>query len=174
MSVYPIKTRSISLDHQGGTKSYHLHMIEAANGHCVVINRWGKTGAFGEVKVETFDSPVKANRAFDKKENEKTRKGYSQVGSTRETTAASADELVKAIGMAVFNKMGAAAVKPLDPSFDATGMREADPPQYDEETGRKLDTARRANLDEMMRQQKAAEEEAVKNAYAANDLYGRF
>jgi predicted DNA-binding WGR domain protein len=174
MSVYPIKTRSISLDHQGGTKSYHLHMIEAANGHCVVINRWGKTGAFGEVDIKTFDSPVKANRAFDKKENEKTRKGYSQVGSTRETTAADASELVKAVGMAVFNKMGAAAVKHLDPTFDTTGMREADPPQYDEETGRKLDTARRANLDELMRQQKAAEEAAVLEAYAANDLYGRF
>lgn len=174
MSIYPIKSRSISLDHRGGTKSYHLMIIEAANGKCVVINRWGKTGSFGEMKVETFDSPVAAQKAFDKKEREKGRNGYSQTGSTRDTEAADASELVKAIGMATFNKMGAAAVKHLDPNFDTTGMREADPPQYDEETGRKLDTARRANLDEMMRQQKAAEEAAVLEAYAANDLYGRF
>jgi predicted DNA-binding WGR domain protein len=174
MLVYPIKSRTISLDHQAGTKSYHLHLIEAANGHCVVINRWGKTGAFGEMKVETYDSPIAARKAIDKKENEKTRKGYRQVGAARETSAEDVSELVKAIGMAPFNKMGATAVEWLDPDFDTSGMREADGPQYDEETGRKLDTARKANIEEARAEARRREVETAQQAYAENELYGRF
>lgn len=176
MSVfpYPIKSRALSLDHRGGTKSYHLMLIQANNGKCVVINRWGKTGAFGEMKVKTFDSVPAAEKAFSKKEREKTGKGYSQTGASRETTAADGSELPRSIGLAVFNKMGAAAVKHLDPGFDTSGMREADNPQYDEETGRKIDTARKADLAELMAAQKAAEEETAKQAYADNPIFGRF
>jgi predicted DNA-binding WGR domain protein len=174
MSVYPIKMRTISLDHRGGTKSYHLMMIEAANGNCVVVNRWGKTGVFGEMKVETFDSPVKAQKAWDKKEREKTGKGYSQTGSTREAIASEQSELSRTIGLSTFNKMGASAVKHLDPSFDTTGMREADPAQYDEETGAKIDTSRKADLSNLIQEQKQREAENAARAYAENDLYGRF
>lgn len=174
MSVYPIKTRSISMDHRGGTKSYHLMIVEAANGHSVFISRWGKTGAFGEVKVETFDSPKKAQQAWDRKEREKVKNGYGQTAPARESRADKQDELIKAIGLTIFNKMGAKAVLHLDPTFDTTGMREADPPQYDEETGRKLDTARKADLEEAMKQQRLMEAAAAEEAYRNNPIYGRF
>ena len=174
MSIYPIKSRSVSLDHRGGTKSYHLVLIEAANGHCVVVNRWGKTGQFGEMKIEQFDSPVKAQKAWDKKEREKTGKGYSQTGSTRERVANELVELPRVVDAMTFNKMGASNVKWLDPAFDTTGMREADDPQYDEETGRKLDTARKADLSDLIAEQQRREAEAAAVAYNNNDLYGRF
>nr|AJW30269.1 hypothetical protein pLM21S1_p151 [Sinorhizobium sp. LM21] len=174
MSIYPIKSRTITLDHRGGTKSYHLVLIEAANGNCVVINRWGKTGAFGEMKVETFDSPIKAQKAWDKKEREKTGKGYAQKGGTRERSVAETSELPKIVDAMTFNKMGASAVKHLDPFFDTSGMREADDPQYDEETGAKLDTARKADLSDAIEAKRIADAEKAARAYDDNDLYGRF
>ncbi len=174
MSVYPITSKTISYNHQGGTKSYHLHLIQAANGNCVVINRWGKTGSVGEMKIATFDSPIKAQRAFDKKETEKGRNGYRQVGPARETSAKDASELVKAVGNVYFNKIGASAVRHLDPDFDTTGMRENDDPRWDEE-GRAIDSARRAQIDnELQEEMKRAEAQKVASAYASNDLYGRF
>lgn len=173
MSVYPITSRTITLNHQGGTKSYHLHLIQAASGNCVVINRWGKTGALGEMKIETFDSPIKAQRAFDRKETEKTRKGYRQDTPARETTAKDSSELVKAVGNVYFNKMGAAAVQHLDPGFDTTGMRQLDGPNWDED-GNKLDSARKVDPATIRAAQIAAEKEAAEKAYHANDLYGRF
>lgn len=173
MSVYPITSKTISYDHQGGTKSYHLHLIQAANGNCVVINRWGKTGAIGEMKIEMFDSPVKAQRAFDKKETEKTRKGYRQNGPAREATAKDASEIVKAVGNVYFNKMGATAVQHLDPAFDTSGMREVDSPQWDED-GNKLDSSRKVDPAAVRAAQLAAEKEAAEKAYSENDLYGRF
>lgn len=173
MSVYPITSKIVSLDHQGGTKSYHLHLIQAANGNCVVINRWGKTGSFGEMKVETFDSPVKAQRAFDKKETEKTRKGYRQTSSARETTAKDSSELVKAVGVTFFNKMGVAAVSHLDPGFDTSGMRQLDGPNWDED-GNKLDPTRKVDPAVIREAQLKAQQEAIEQAYQSNDLYGRF
>lgn len=174
MSVYPIKVHTISLDHRGGTKSYHLHMIQAANGNCVFIKRWGKTGVFGECKIETFDSPIKAQKAWDSKERAELNKGYSQTGPVVEKVARDQSELVAAIGRNTFNKLGPAAVKHLDPSFDTTGMREAEDPQYDEETGRKIDTSRKMDLAELMAEQKRQEEAERQRTYESNDLYGRF
>jgi predicted DNA-binding WGR domain protein len=174
MSVYPIKVHSISLDHRGGTKSYHLMMIEAANGNSVVVYRWGKTGVFGEIKIETFDSPIKARKGWEKKEREKTSNGYSQTGPAVEKVAADASELMAAIGRNMFAKLGASNVKHLDPSFDTSGMREADDPQYDEETGKKLDTARKMDLAALLEEQKRKEEAEIARAYEVNDLYGRF
>jgi predicted DNA-binding WGR domain protein len=171
---YPIKTRSISLDHRGGTKSYHLMIIEAANGNAVFISRWGKTGQFGEMKVEEYDSPAKAMKAWEKKEREKTRNGYGQAGPAREGRADTSDEFPKAVSLSIFNKMGASAVKHLDPGFDTAGMREADPAQYDEETGRKIDTARKADISEALAAEKAASEKAAAEAYADNPIFGRF
>ena len=173
MSVYPITSKTVSLDHQGGTKSYHLHLIQNGDGKCVVINRWGKTGAIGEMKFEMFDSPVAAERAFARKETEKTRKGYRQTNATREATANSQTELVKAIGTVYFNKMGASMVKHLDPSFDTTGMREMDGPDWDED-GNKVDSSRKVDPAVIRAAQIAAEKEAAEKAYSANDLYGRF
>ncbi|WP_168342099.1 WGR domain-containing protein [Rhizobium leguminosarum] len=174
MSVYPIKVHSISLDHRGGTKSYHLMMIRAANGNTVVVYRWGKTGVFGEVKIETYDGPIKAQKGWDKKEREKTNNGYSQTGPAVEKTANDASELMAAIGRNMFAKLGASNVKHLDPSFDTNGMREADDPQYDEETGKKLDTARRMDLAALLEEQKLKEAAEIAAAYEVNDLYGRF
>ncbi|QNH71691.1 hypothetical protein V1VFAS_096 [Rhizobium phage V1VFA-S] len=174
MSVYPIKVHSISLDHRGGTKSYHLMMIQAANGNSVVVYRWGKTGVFGETKIETYDSPVKAQKGWDKKEREKTNNGYSQTGPVVEKTANDASELMAAIGRNMFAKLGASNVKHLDPSFDTSGMREADDPQYDEETGRKLDTARKMDLAALLEEQKRKEEAEIAANYEVNELYGRF
>lgn len=173
--VYPINVRSISLDHQGGTKSYHLYLIQNADGKAVVINRWGKTGQLGELKAETYDNVPNAERAFEKKESEKSRKGYRHVGVPKNASAANPGELARQIGIPIFNKMGAKAVNHLDPGYDTSKMRDAEPNRLNED-GRLTgdDAPRKADLSEdlaEMRKQEAAESAA---AYADNDLYGRF
>ena len=45
------KIRSIDLDHEGGTKQYHLIEIIRSDGKASLgISRWGKTGAWGEMQ----------------------------------------------------------------------------------------------------------------------------
>lgn len=67
----------ISLDHEGGTKQYHLCEIHRTDGsHSVGVQRWGKTGAWGEMHfVEGAAADVKV--ANNKKLREKERRGYT-------------------------------------------------------------------------------------------------
>jgi len=172
VSTYPIKVHSQSFDHRGGTKSYHLMLIETADNRAVFINRWGKKGQFGELQVKEFADVGAAWKEYERKERDKTRNGYAPEGPPRDTVANVSSELAKTIGLAVFNKMGAKAVKHLDPSFDTTGMREAEPNRLDEDgrlTG--ADKPRTADVSEQL---KADRERELKEAYENNPLFGAF
>lgn len=172
MSTYPIKVHSQTFDHRGGTKSYHLMLIETADGRSVFINRWGKKGQFGELQVKEFDDKIKAWKEYERKERDKTKNGYAPEGPARDADAATSGNLVKAIGLAVFNKMGAKAVRFIDPDFDTTGMREAEPNRLDED-GRLTgdDKPRKADI---ANQLKADREKEMAEAYANNPLFGAF
>jgi predicted DNA-binding WGR domain protein len=180
MNHYPITVESQSFNHKGGTKSYHLMLIKTNDGRAVVINRWGKTGAFGEMEVKEFTSIPEALKRWQAKERDKTRNGYGPIGPTKSVVAAAPAELTKAIGLATFNKMGAKAVKHLDDGWDTAGMRELDEAKsHDGEFKHVNDTTRKARIDpaelEAERLRMAAAERARQEAaYQENSNFGRF
>jgi predicted DNA-binding WGR domain protein len=80
MTEFPILATKHTLDHSGGTKSFHLYVLHhKGSGRSLFITRWGKTGSFGQVKVEQHSTHVSATRAFDKKLEEKEKGGYRGV-----------------------------------------------------------------------------------------------
>lgn len=172
---YPIKVTQQSYDHKGGTKSYHYTLIEAANGKSVVIFRFGKKGQFGQLNVHEFDTPKAAWKVYEKKEEEKQKGGYYPIGTQTVKVANSSSEIVPAVGMALFNKMGARAVNHIDPGFDTSKMRkEADPANLDEEGRRVGDTSRKADIRDLMEQQKREEAAEAARAYDDNEEFGIF
>lgn len=185
MSVYPINRVMVSLDHKGGTKSYHLMLLSAASGASVVIFRWGKTGQFGEMQVHCFKTLSEAEKEFEKKLRSKQSGGYFVTSDIKEKSALNDQQLRQIVGLPIFAKMGAAAIKHLDPGFDTSGMREADPPRFSED-GENLESERRAkeaadlrvkHKEEMERleQERRDREEAERRAvYGANPIFGAF
>jgi predicted DNA-binding WGR domain protein len=77
MTDFPITAIKHTLDHSGGTKSFHLYVLtHKDSGRSLFVTRWGKTGAFGQVKVEQHSTAISGSRAFDKKLEEKEKGGY--------------------------------------------------------------------------------------------------
>jgi predicted DNA-binding WGR domain protein len=172
---YPIKVTQQSYDHKGGTKSYHFTMIEAADGRCVVVFRYGKKGQFGQLITATFETAKAAWKHYEAKENEKQKGGYTPIGTQSTKVAGNPTELPTTVGIALFNKIGGKAVNHIDTGYDTSKMRqEVDVPTLDEE-GRKVgDTSRKADIKDLLAQQKAAEEELAARAYDDNEEYGIF
>ena len=180
---YPVRIERVSLKHKGGTKAFHLYVISNIQGKSLFVTRWGRIGAFGSIKVEEFDTRKEAEKAFGKKLNEKTSRGYRNDNNGGEIANAQ-DEFSTKVGMILFNKLGAKAVNHIDPDYDTTGMREVDPPQYDEETGARLDAQRRFSDEQMIKMKEQAEREqremkeaadaARMKKYKDNPLFGAF
>ncbi len=182
MSAYPVRVESISLDHRGGTKSYHATKVTAQGGNSLVILRFGKTGAFGQVKVDMHDLASRADKAFEKKIDEKMKKGYAvdPKHDPKPQDASDFEELRRLIGRATIGKLGPNHLSHIDPSLDTTGVREAELPRYDEnghldketqaEKARRLEEEKRKAREELKRR----EEEEFKTAYADNPNFGAF
>lgn len=175
MSAYPMKLRSVSFDHTGGTKSYHLLIVETADGKSLFVSRWGKKGAFGELKAEMFPTVAAGEKAFDKKERQKTSSGYRQTGPSKSDVANNAAELRAAMGLPTWSKVGAGAISHLDPAIDTKGMRDAEPNRVGEDgrlTGQ--DAARKVDVSQALAAQKEADRIESERILAANPNYGRF
>lgn len=171
---YPKTVSKMSLNHRGGTKSYHLTLVEpiSGDGPSAVIRRWGKTGAFGEVKVELFPTKARATAKAESLIKEKQRKGYESVGDT-ETAVADLDELMKAVGRPTWAKLTAPEIKHIDSAADVSGVRERDEPSYDED-GKwmgKPEPRKVIITEEMIEADKRARMEELR---ARNPNYGRF
>jgi predicted DNA-binding WGR domain protein len=157
------------------TKSYYLTLVTTSTGRTVLIRRWGKKGAFGELKAETYERPIQGEKAWDKLEREKTGKGYRQEGPMRVEEVKSAAELKSKMGLPVFAKMGKEAVSWLDPDLDTSGMRDAEPPRIGEDgrlTGE--DKPRKVDLSAELAAQKAADAKAAEETLRKNPNFGRF
>ncbi|MER9176288.1 WGR domain-containing protein [Mesorhizobium sp. M0955] len=178
MSSYPIKASRVSLDHHGGTKSYHIILVETADGLGLLVKRWGKTGQFGDMKSESYATYREAEKAFERVFNEKTRKGYAVTGKTVEATANDQHELPGLFGRLVWAKLDAGAIQHICPLMDVADRRQPDPPAFDEDgeflgkpkprllSPQELEEARRLEAEEKKRQEQAG--------YASNPLYGMF
>lgn len=171
---YPIKVTQQSFDHRGGTKSYHFTLIEAANGKSVVVFRYGKKGQFGQVITEIYETAKAAWKAYEKKEGEKIKNGYQPIGSQTTKVANNSSVFASTVGLALFNKMGGKAVNHLDIGFDTSKMRQEVDPATLDENGRKVgDTSRKADVRELLEQQREEAERAAR-AYDDNEEYGIF
>lgn len=174
MSAYPVSITSISMDHKGGTKSYHLYLIRSADGpNAVFVSRWGKTGQFGDLKVQ-ISPPDVADKAFDKKLSEKTSGGYA-VKTHKDLHANSWDEVTRTLGAPLISKIGASAIAAIDNGIDTSAMKEAEPPRLDDDgrlTG--LDKPRAVDITKSVEELKKQEQAAAAQAYEADPEYGRF
>ncbi|SCW95729.1 WGR domain-containing protein [Ancylobacter rudongensis] len=183
MSTYPIAVDSVALEHKGGTKAYYVTRISTNDGRHLLVNRWGKVGVFGEVQVFKFTDRKTVEKEFEKKIRAKRTGGYELKANgsglpnhgAATFVASDAQELVKKLTVPLFDKLGKDAISFLDPAIDTSRMREAEPPQLDEE-GRKINrnTARKADLSDAIAAEKEAERKQVEQTYASNPLFGRF
>lgn len=172
MSGQKYVLKRTSLKHRGGTKEYHLVLIVTPQQTGILIRRFGKVGAFGEVMVEQFNNALVAEANYCQLLLKKTaeRKGYSKTVSN--STECDFDELQKRIGRPLWAKLSPANIRFLNADADVTGVREPDPPRFDEE-GRWLGNPepRKADLTAEIEAAKAARLEELRQK---NPLYGRF
>lgn len=126
-SPFPIQIIKTHMLHRGGTKFYEILRVENAIGASMVIWRWGRKGTQGQHEIFTFDKPAKAVKAFNDKENERDKRGYSPV-ETKTITAADEAELKTKIGLGLFYKLGKDTVEFIAPGADTKGVREPEPP----------------------------------------------
>lgn len=176
---YPILITKYDMPHKGGTKAYSLIFASNADEQAILIYRWGKIGALGQMLVEKHDTLASARQAYDKELRQRERKGY-EIGRPISATATNQAELAAAIGRAVIAKIGADALRFLDADADTTGMREPDKVTVDED-GNFLGKAapRKVEVDlkevERLKAQKAADEKAALDAaFANNPRFGMF
>lgn len=162
----------ISLDHRGGTKSYHLAWISCEEtGKSILMKRWGKKGAFGQLQVLTFGNSLGAWHAAQQMIGEKRRGGYEVVSES------SADNTRQTLGMffgpAVWNGFGAENIEFLDADIDTSGMKRAAPAATRDENDRFTPTAPRHVVPDpdVIRRE---ELERVRREQEANPLFGMF
>src|SRR6185312_14676913 len=84
MSMFKIRT--LLRKHTGGTKEYHLVSIVRKDGRSLVINRWGKTGAWGQMNVSRHGTDYAAQRALQEKQCDKERRDYKLSHDTGTVT----------------------------------------------------------------------------------------
>lgn len=163
-----------TLDHKGGTKSYHITTLESEAGPAIVIYRWGKTGQFGQIKVERFSSGAAAEHAVMKKVGEKRSGGYIErpvSDSLLRDEAGLKTFLTTPVLMAI----GRDDILHVIPGFDISFMRAvAKPVEYNEE-GYKQDVAQRAKFspEQVAETERLAEATRIAK-YQAIPGFGRF
>lgn len=175
MSVYPMTIYTESMDHKGGTKSYHFMIIANAQGKSVLVNRWGKTGAFGQFQVQTFEKFSEATAAKSKKRADRRNNGY-QIGNVdKQDQIFDADGLRKFLGHGYGPQFGPDNLLHLDPEYDVTGVRGAKV-DYDAD-GNKIDNAKRvdrAAIEEAQRREREEQQAREQVQYSANPNFGLF
>lgn len=123
--------RKVSMRHRSGTKEYHLLLVKnSANGRGILVNRWGKAGAWGQMKTEKNTEANSAN-SFTSKVNEKEARGYN-IYADKIEEAANVEEAKSIIGMTYWPQLGAANLEHVFPGVDTYGVREAKPAAWKE------------------------------------------
>lgn len=168
---YPAEVARTSLNHKQGTKSYHVTLIATSENKSVLIKRWGRTGAFGDVKFEIYNGNEEGEAAFEAIINDKRKRGYA-IDTTDVVRALDLAELTKAVGRPTWAKMNPAVLVHIDSSISTTGVREADPLRFDENGVFADPQPRKVEItEEMIEADKRLRLEELR---ARNPNYGRF
>ncbi|NKX37665.1 WGR domain-containing protein [Rhodobacteraceae bacterium R_SAG4] len=155
--------------HQGGTKEYSLYLIEnTSTGKSLLVKRWGKLGADGQIKIEQTTGKADAlNTAL----KERMGKGYdmrSQGLKTFQTVKDALQVLPRSHQRSFFNNQ----LHHLDPDNFSLSERGSFDPMADERD--KL----RAQMEAQAAQEKEAQAKAAAEAERAelenNPLFGMF
>ena len=123
MSVTKWSGRADSIS---GGKDYHCVLVETHDNRGLVIFRFGKKDQWGTgFQVEQFSSVLDARKAFDAKQREKKRGGYTEtiIENTR-LGIKDESELKVALGTGYWNKIGKHNLEWLVPGADTKGVRE--------------------------------------------------
>jgi len=175
--TYPVNITRVSLNHRGGTKSYHVYLVETAGGQAVFISRWGKTGQFGDLKVE-IGTPKKMASAYDSKLRQKRNGGYEAAAPQRVDAAGDWSGVVSILTPALVAKMGKEAIEAIDPAIDTSSIPSARPARLDEEGRLTGDDAPRGvdprSFAEAQERAKREAQEKERQAYANDPMYGAF
>lgn len=133
MSTFPIKCQKLTMDHRGGTKSYHLLQLTNTDGEAILVKRWGKTGAFGQMDVRRGNAHDMAS-LWNAIHREKTSglKGY-EPGEIKGFNAMTEDELKKFVTVPLWTKLGADNIKHVIPEASAIGVKDPEVIEWGED-----------------------------------------
>lgn len=126
-----ISIRKVSLRHRSGTKEYHLLLIQ--NGHTgtgVLVNRWGKAGAWGQMKTEK-GSTNDCAKNYSAKLHEKESRGYN-IYSDKHENFSDAESAKGFIGVTYWPQIGPDNLLHVFPGIDVSGVREVKPANWKE------------------------------------------
>src|SRR5690606_35141701 len=104
-------------------------LIATADNKSVLIKRWGRKDAFGDLKFELYNDVGSGEIALEKILRDKQRNGY-MPNTSDSKTAHDLAELIKIVGRPTWAKMNPATLKHIDPSLNTSGVREADPVRF--------------------------------------------
>ncbi|QIG69105.1 WGR domain-containing protein [Rhizobium phage RHph_N1_15] len=178
---YPIDFAHIALAYSDGNRSnkfYNATLLAAPNGMAIIIRRWGKAGAAGEMKIERFAILKKAEAEFEKLVASKTGKGY-EVKSNDIKQIADESSLRVTLGPAVWPRIPGPDLQHILPNTDVTGRpKELNAPRFSEE-GRYLGEPKPrvfspAEIAAAREAEKLAEQAEAAKTYAGNANFGRF
>lgn len=135
MSVFPIAIRKKSMLHQQGTKEYHQVLVVTGDNRGMLMQRWGKKGAWGQMSTEVFRDVGQATAAFENKDREKRsgRSGYRH-DPARDTIVECNDEAEfrAKLGRQYFFQAGANNLDFIVPGIDTTGVETVTPAEFEE------------------------------------------
>lgn len=114
---------SRTLQHRSGSKEYHLLAIEnKANGKAIIVLRWGKTNAWGQLQVHQGQR-ADIELLWEGKTREKEKGGYEQT-KNKSTEVSIPSDVPKLIGPQYYKNIGADNLKFLDAGFDTSGVKD--------------------------------------------------
>jgi predicted DNA-binding WGR domain protein len=179
---YPIDFTQIALAYSDGNRSnkfYNVSLIAAANGMAIMVRRWGKAGTPGEMKIERFAIPKKAEAEFEKLVEQKiSRSGY-QVKSNDIKRVDDEAQLRMALGPAVWPRIPGPDLLHVFPTMDVTGRAtELKAPRFNED-GRYLGEPKpkvfsEAEIRAAKEAEKLDQQREAEKVYAANPRFGMF
>jgi predicted DNA-binding WGR domain protein len=119
MSKYLLSRRTMR--HRQGSKEYHFLAIENVEKDvALVVLRWGKTGAWGQMQVHVGNRD-KIQDLFLKKTREKEKGGYTQIANNS-TEVSRVEEVKKLATLPYWSKLGADNIKKVMPEADTKGV----------------------------------------------------
>lgn len=175
MSSYNVTRRT--LRHRQGSKEYHFLAIDNVNsGESLLVLRWGKTNAWGQMQVHVGTKAAMLH-LLNTKTREKEKGGYNQINNN--TSAADDVTAVKKLAtVAYWSKLGADNIKKVMPEADTTGVVDPTEVEFEEDAKgnfKAKHTVRPHPDFHETEEAKAAREEAeAKTKQAADPLWGMF
>lgn len=134
MGHFPITIERESFQHRQGSKAYHAFVASNVDGKSVVIYRYGKINAFGQLQIKKFDTLASALSEMNGKIRSKTGgRGYESAKGREHFTATTPDQFRSIVGPQLFAKFGADNLLHLSPDFDTSKVSDPPPAIYDED-----------------------------------------